>query len=64
MNLIYENNQLLKVVEIINNNIEIILKKDKRYNYILQKLKKEILRVLLVYSKEKVINLFINDKLY
>ena len=28
MNLIYENNQLLKVVEIINNNIEIILKKD------------------------------------
>ena len=35
MNLIYENNKLLKVVEIINNNIEIILKKDKRYNYIL-----------------------------
>ena len=64
MNLIYENNKLLKVVEIINNNIEIILKKDKRYNYILQKLKKEILRVLLVYSKEKIINLFINDKLY
>jgi hypothetical protein len=28
LNLIYENNQLLKVVEIINNNIEIILKKD------------------------------------
>ena len=28
MNLIYENNQLLKVVEIINNNLEIILKKD------------------------------------
>ena len=28
MNLIYENNKLLKVVEIINNNIEIILKKD------------------------------------
>ena len=28
MNLIYENNELLKVVEIINNNIEIILKKD------------------------------------
>ena len=28
MNLIYENNKLLKVVEIINNNIEIILKKE------------------------------------